>query len=167
MALREAILIVISYIFLTVVLFAPQVLATILNVGADIVTGIIWVLAAIPWLFYYLIGFLVYIAFGAIDWAVEKAYDVIAFWDTKRDETDNIPNLGDTGTKMMKEALQKMSQPPTSIPHVTVPKRSFAQQVVDIIADLGVPKEVAWIILILFFAVVTYIFIMTLKEVVL
>ena len=139
---------------LTIILFAPQLLAVGFNLIVTLLEYTIAILYAIPLILIYVILFIVWLMTAALDYFLEWIYDTVAIWDTNRGKTNNVPDIGGGIKQQMNDIAKQFGQSPVSLPRVKVPQQSYAQQVVQIMAGFGVPEPVAYAILFIFIVAV-------------
>lgn len=156
-------IIIIFLIMVTVILFAPQILATALNLiiqGVEILAMLIMI---IPAAILYLIVFIVWILLLALDVGLEYVHDItigqlekwISLGSYDPWTTDDVPDISYAAYNILLQIRGWIAQKPY-FGRVEVPKTSFAQQLVDMIAAMGVPQPFAYIVLYAFIALVIF-----------
>ncbi|MEX2689624.1 MAG: hypothetical protein Q6351_004800 [Candidatus Njordarchaeum guaymaensis] len=145
---------------LTATLFAPQILAYGLNTiifGFEIFAQVVM---SIPAVISFIIAYVLYLVLFVLDAMLEFVYDliigqlagVLSLGTYNPWKTDDIPNISSGAKQIMYQARSWIGTRPY-FGRITVPTRSFAQQIVDMIANIGVSEPIAFLILFAFIAI--------------
>jgi len=154
-------LFIIFLIAVTLALFAPQVLATGLNVVIQGVEILAMIILTIPATVLYAITFTIWILLLVLDAGLEYVHDItigqiqqwISLGQYNPWTTDDVPDISYSAYQIMLQVRSWIMQKPY-FGRVEIPKQSFAQQIIDTIAAMGVPQPIPYIILFSFIALV-------------